>query len=280
MKLAYSTLGWRQAAAERAMEIVADIGYHGIELAAQPHCLAPHSWAPREARRLKTIAEDLGLYIANLNLGGPDLLDEISGEPSFMAPLQMQRDRRIDLVRRGIDFAGELGVDLITFGSGPLPPHMPPAAGLDNLVDGLLRCLDHAAKASVRIGLEPAPDHLINSYSAYVDLWNYFDGHPALGLCFDIGHAYRGYEDIPAVILDAPDMHHLHVKDMSYRTQGQLAPGEGDIDLSDALAALDEIGFGGFVSVELGASADDPEAIARKSLVALMQWLRLARAAA
>ncbi len=262
------------------MEIVAEIGYHGIELAAQPHCLAPGSWSPQEARRLRTIAEDLGLYIAGLSLGGSDLLGEPAYEPSFMAPFQVQRDRRIDFVRRGIDFAGELGVDLISFSSGPLPPYMPPEAAMDRLVDGLLRCLDHAEKASIRIGLEPAPHHLIHGYSAYIDLWNNFDGHPALGLCLDIGHAFCSYEDIPAVIHDAPDLTHVHIKDMSDRAQGELVPGEGDIDLPEVLAALDGIAFDGFVSVELGASADEPEAMARRSLLALMRWLHLARAAA
>ena len=279
MKLAYSTLGWHQSA-DRAMEVIAEIGYHGIELAAQPHCLDPGSWSPQEARRLRTIAEELGLYIAGFYLGAPDLFGEPAYEPSFMAPFPMQRSARIDLVRLGIDFAEELGAPLISFGSGPMPPHMPPAAALDHLVDGLLRCLEHAAKASIRIGLEPEPDHLVNSYSAYIDLWNCFDGHPALGLCFDLGHAYCGYEDIPAVIHDAPDIHHVHIKDISDRASGQLVPGEGDIDLAEALAALDGISFDGFVSVELAAPAAEPDIMARRSLVALMRWLQLVRAAA
>jgi sugar phosphate isomerase/epimerase len=279
MKLAYSTLGWQQSA-DRAMEVIAEIGYHGIEMAAGPHCLDPRSWSPREARCLRTIAEDLGLYIAGFHLGAPDLLGEPAYEPSFMAPFPMQRSARIDLVRRGIDFAEELGAHLISFGSGPMPPHMPPAAALDHLVDGLLRCLEHAAKASILIGLEPEPDHLVNSYSAYIDLWNCFDGHPALGLCFDIGHAFCGYEDIPAVIHDAPDSHHVHIKDILNCASGQRVPGEGDIDLAEALAALDGISFDGFVSVELAAPAGEPEFMARKSLVALMQWLHLVRAAA
>ncbi|MGF1619644.1 MAG: sugar phosphate isomerase/epimerase family protein [Rhodomicrobiaceae bacterium] len=255
-------------------------GHGGHCRAAQPHCLDPGSWSPQEARRLRTIAEDLGLYIAGFHIGAPDLLGEPAHEPSIMAPFQMQRSARIDLVRRGIDFAQELGAPIISFGSGPLPPHMPPAAGLDHLVNGLLRCLEHAAKASIRIGLEPEPGHLVHSYSAYIDLWNCFDGHPALGLCFDLGHAYCGYEDIPAVIHDAPDIHHVHVKDISDRASGHLVPGEGDIDLAEALAALDGIGFGGFVSVELAAPTAEPEAMARRSLVALMRWLQLVRAAA
>jgi sugar phosphate isomerase/epimerase len=99
-------------------------------------------------------------------------------------------------------------------------------------------------------------------------------------LCFDLGHAYCGYEDIPAVIHDAPDIHHVHIKDISNRASGQLVPGEGDIDLVEALATLDGIGFDGFVSVEIVAPASEPEFMARRSLVALMQWLQLARAAA
>lgn len=133
---------------------------------------------------------------------------------------------------------------------------------------------------SIRVALEPTPAHLIDGYSAYIDLWNDFDGHPALGLCLDIGHAFCSYEDILGVIVDAPDLHHVHIKDISNRAQGELVPGEGDIDLSEALAVLDAIAFEGFISVELGSAAGDPEIMARKSLVALTRWLQLARAAA
>lgn len=130
MKLAYSTLGWHHAPIDDVMESVAEIGYHGIELAAGPYCLAPGSWSANEARRLRTLADDLGLSIAGLHLGGSDLLGSPPYEPSFMAPFQMQRSARIDLVRRGIDFAGELGIDLVSFGSGPLPPDTVQAAGI------------------------------------------------------------------------------------------------------------------------------------------------------
>jgi sugar phosphate isomerase/epimerase len=70
------------------------------------------------------------------------------------------------------------------------------------------------------------------------------------------------------------------IQDISDRASGHLVPGEGDIDFAEALAALDGIGFDGFVSVELAAAAGEPEFMARRSLVALMQWLQLVRAAA
>ena len=279
MKLAYSSIGWRQASIDQVMKALAEIGYHGIELGVQPDYLPPRSWTPKEARRLRRLADDLGIFIANLHLGSPYLLSETAHEPSLMSPYQTQRDQRVDLVCRAVDFAAELGVDLVCLESGPLPPHLSPATGMDYLVESLLTCLDRAQQARVRIGLEPTPEHLIDGYSAYLDLWNYFDGHGSFGLCFDIGHSYCLYEDISAVIQDTPEIFHVHIKDMSNRMQRHLVPGEGEIDLSNTLVALTEAEFEGFASVELVDADEEPERAARKSLSTLTQWLQLARAA-
>ena len=61
---------------------------------------------------------------------------------------------------------------------------------------------------------------------------------------------------------------------------GDLVLADEERPLVEALAALDGIGFDGFVSVELAVPAAEPEFMARKSLVALMHWLQLVRAAA
>ena len=280
MKLAYSTCGWRRTPIGEVMKVLADVGYHGIELGVRPDYLPPRSWTPKEARRLKRLADDLGIFIANLHLGSPQLLSETAYEPSLMSPYQTQRDQRIELICRGMEFASELGIDLICFESGPLPPHLSPTAGMDYLIEGLSSCLDHAAQSRIRIGLEPAPEHLIDGYSAYLDLWNFFDGHGSFGLCFDIGHSYCHYEDIPAVIQDTPEIFHVHIKDMSDRMQRHLVPGEGEIDLAKTLAALADAEFEGFVSVELMDPVEEPERSARRSASALMQWLQQVRAAA
>ena len=277
MKLAYSTCGWRRAPIDEVIRRLADIGYHGVEISIQPHMLPPRAWSSKEARRLRRLADDLGMLISNLHLGSANLLSKTPHEPSFMAVYPSQRDERTGLICQSLDFAAELGVDLVCFESGPLPPHLSPSAGMDFLIEGLSQCLDRAAQRRVRIGLEPAPEHLISGYSAYVDLWNYFDGHPSLGLCLDIGHSYCFYEDTPAVIHDTPEIFHVHIKDISDRMQRHLVPGEGEIDLAGALEALAGAEFEGFVSVELMDPGGQPERAARKSISALLEWLQQAR---
>jgi sugar phosphate isomerase/epimerase len=280
MKLAYSTVGWRRYTIEHAMRSLADLGYYGIELAVQPDNLPPQSWTPKEARRIRRLAADLGLVISNIHLTSPYLMSDTPFEPSFMALYQTQRDKRIELICRSIDFAAEMGVGLVCFESGPLPPNLSPATGTDYLVEGLLTCLDHAEANRVRIGLEPSPDHLISGYASYLDLWHYFDGHFSFGLCFDIGNSHCLYEDTPAVIRDTPEIFHVHIKDMSERMQRDLVPGDGDIDLAMSLAALANAEFEGFVSVELIDNCEEPDVAARKSMAVLGQWLVPASAAA
>lgn len=262
------------------MQTLADMGYCGIELSVQPDYLAPQSWTPKQARYLKRIAADLGIRISNIHLGTPYLMSDSPFEPSFMAPYQAQRDKRIEMVCRSIDFAAEMGVGMVCFESGPLPPHLSPAVGTDYLVEGLLTCLDHAEERRVRIGLEPSPDHLISGYSTYLDLWHYFDGHVAFGLCLDIGNSHCVYEDTPAVIRDTPEIFHVHIKDVSERMHRDLLPGEGHIDIAGSLCALANAEFEGFVSVELLDHGEEPEMAARRCMAVLGEWMAPASAAA
>lgn len=268
MKFAYNTNGWRFQPIDDTLRTLAEIGYSGIEFGVQPNHLPPSSWSASEAARLRRLAKDLGLAVTNLHLGAADLLSSTPYEPSFLALYPSQRDERIDLVRRGIDFAAELGAPLVCFESGPLPPDMPREAAMCHLIDGVEACVKHAEMVGIRLAIEPSPQQLVNSYPAYLEVWRAFD-LSAFGLCYDIGHAYCAYEDIGAVIADAPEILHVHIEDMADRTHRHLLPGEGEIDLGAALAALTANAYDGYVSVELMDHHRDPAFAARHSLEVL-----------
>ena len=91
---------------------------------------------------------------------------------------------------------------------------------------------------------------------------------PAVGLNFDIGHAYCVGDD-PATTIPrvAKYIRHFHLEDIAAtRVHHHLVPGEGAIDFAATFRAIRQIGYDGWVTVELYPYVDDPDAAARTAL--------------
>lgn len=82
-----------------------------------------------------------------------------------------------------------------------------------------------------------------------------------MGLCIDVGHAYRAGADVVQAIADAgPRLLDVHIKDLrDLRAQeSQCVVGEGAIPIPEIFEQLQAIGFGGYVNLEYEIDADDP----------------------
>lgn len=272
MKFCYNSSGWRNFPLETAMRTLAGQGYAGIELCCQRNQLAPGTWSAAEAARLRGVASDCGLAIAALHCGAGFLLSDIPHEPSLIANNAGQRQGRLDLIERAMDFACGLGVDLVAITSGALSPAMSFGDAWGLLLDGVHRSLDYAAARNIRLMLEPEPELFVRSTCDFIELRRRLGNPVNFGLNLDIGHAHVLYEDIPAVIRETePFLWHVHVEDISGRVHKHLPPGEGQIAFGPIGDALRET-YGGFVSFELYDHAENPEDAARYCLQALRSW--------
>jgi sugar phosphate isomerase/epimerase len=256
------------------MERLAALGYAGIEFSIQRDQLAPESWSLAEAQRLKRVAADCGIAIADVHAGAAFLLSNALHEPSLISRGRAERQRRLDLNSRAIDFTADLGVDVLAIGSGVMQPDVTLGDAWSLLLDGIHAALDYARERNVRIMLEPEPEAFIKCTFEFNELRRRL-GNPAdFGLNLDIGHAQVLYEDIPAVIRESRDaLWHVHVEDIANRVHKHLLPGDGQIAFAPAGAALREIGYAGFASFELYEHAEDPEAAARHCIDALQSWV-------
>jgi sugar phosphate isomerase/epimerase len=90
---------------------------------------------------------------------------------------------------------------------------------------------------------------------------------PALGLNFDVGHAYCMSEDLPkAIAALAPHTRHYHLEDIAAtRVHHHLPPGDGAIDFAEVIAAIRKTGYDGWLTVELYPSQDRPDEAARQA---------------
>ena len=117
----------------------------------------------------------------------------------------------------------------------------------------------------VTAAFEPEPGMLIETLDEYEEL---ADELPGLTLALDTGHCLvTGEKEPPAAVREfAGRLGTVTVEDMRRGVHEHLPFGEGDMDVPGVLGALEEVGFGGLVCVELSreshrAHAAIPEAV-------------------
>ena len=251
--------GWEW---EPTCRFVADTGYDGIEIA--PFTLAEDVRQIDVARRreIRSVADSAGLEIVGLHW----LLVSPNGLSMTCADGEVRR-RTSEYVTALVEFCGDVGGRIMVFGS---PAQRRIADGdttevaSTRFLEALLPALDRAADLGVTICLEPLPPPEANfllTLKEASDLIALLD-HPAARTIFDVKSASSEDRALPELIREfAPLIAHVHANDANRR-----GPGFGDTDFQPVLGTLMEIGYSGYVSVEVFDYSPDPETIARESL--------------
>jgi sugar phosphate isomerase/epimerase len=134
-----------------------------------------------------------------------------------------------------------------------------PGDARDTVVEGLQTIGDEAARAGVRIGLEPVNRiggedwTMISSLSEAVELLEDAD-RPALGIQFDSWHLWNTPEVVGDIGRYADLLVGVHIADWSGTTRGwcdRVLPGDGVTDLPQILGALDRAGWDGYYDLEI-----------------------------
>ena len=114
--------------------------------------------------------------------------------------------------------------------------------------------LDIARERNIILAVEPEPGLLIESSAEYLEFKSrYFANEPLVRMNCDVGHLFCVGED-PAQVIRACAAHiaHVHLEDIgANRVHQHLTPGKGAIDFRSIFAALREINYSGWVTVEL-----------------------------
>jgi sugar phosphate isomerase/epimerase len=108
-----------------------------------------------------------------------------------------------------------------------------------------------AESEGVKLAMEPEPPSIFANTRDFLELCGEI-GSPALGVNFDVGHAFLTDPDI----LESIDMlrgkiYHGHIEDMQRGQHLHLLPGDGDMDLRAVINKLEETGFTGYMSIDL-----------------------------
>ena len=134
-----------------------------------------------------------------------------------------------------------------------------PGDDRDTVVGGLRAIGDEAARAGVRVGLEPVNRiggedwTMISSLSEAVELLEDAD-RPALGIQFDSWHLWNTPEVVGDIARYADLFVGVHIADWSGATRGwcdRVLPGDGVADLAQILGALERAGWDGYYDLEI-----------------------------
>jgi D-psicose/D-tagatose/L-ribulose 3-epimerase len=115
---------------------------------------------------------------------------------------------------------------------------------------GLEQVCAYAGRRGVVAAVEPEPGMHLETVDDYARLAGEL---PNLKLALDVGHCLvTGERDPAAAVREfAKEIGTVSIEDMKRGEHIHLAFGEGDMNTPAILDALDEIGFGGLVCVEL-----------------------------
>ncbi|HZP81203.1 MAG TPA: sugar phosphate isomerase/epimerase family protein [Chthonomonadaceae bacterium] len=245
---------------------VAELGYDGIEIA--PFTLAEDARTiSAHARKVYSdTARRAGLEVVGLHwlLVSPKGLSVTSDDEAVRAETR-------DYLAALVDFCADMGGKVMVLGS-PAQRRLPPgenqearrALAADRLHAALLPALERAEKQGIVLCLEPLPGpeaDFILTLRESVGLVKQFD-HPVLRTIFDVKSASSEGAPLPNLIREfAPYLGHVHANDANRR-----GPGFGAVDFVPILGTLQEVGYSGYVSVEVFDYTPDPVTIARDSL--------------
>jgi sugar phosphate isomerase/epimerase len=279
MRLAFSTNAYLKFSFAEAVRRLAAIGYEGVEIMAD----VPHAWpACLLDEQKQAIRDDLKknrLAISNINAFMMNALNDRRQKywhPSWIEPDKNYRNIRVDHTIRALTLAKELGAPCITTEpGGPVQKGASWSAALKLFVEELKPVIAHAEKEGVLLLVEPEPDLLIEKAEQFEEFMKHIDS-PAVGLNFDIGHFYCVKDEpAPTVRRLAKYIRHVHLEDIAAtRVHHHLVPGEGAIDFKSTLQALRDIGYKGWITIELYPYVDDPDAAARTALERVRQVTR------
>jgi len=223
------------------LQAIAKAGFDGVEIFENDFLAYDES--PRDVGRM---VRDFGLEIT---LFQP--FRDFEGMP------EPHRTRTFDRAERKFDVMQELGTDLVLVCSNVSPISL---GGIDRAAADFHELGERAAKRGLRVGYEALAwgRHI----SDHRDAWKIVRraDHPNVGLILDSFHSLARKIDIGSIrsipkekifivqLADAP----LIDMDLLYWSRHfRNMPGEGDLPVTDFVAAIAETGYDGYFSLEI-----------------------------
>ncbi|MBN1855923.1 MAG: sugar phosphate isomerase/epimerase [Dehalococcoidia bacterium] len=267
--------GWT---VEEIFQYAAETGYEAVELASYSFCDSITEVSAPERQQIRAWADAADINIAGMHA----LFTPIPNmQPLHSCPAWLQlnsadpviRDKTKDYLKELIRFCGEVGGTNVVLGSAKsrsIPEEIPYEQGWAIARDTLRECAEYAVPYDVVLSLEPIHKALTNFINTPDDAMKMVKDvdHPNLMWMLDCFAAYNQGVDVPkAVRAYGKYLAHVHMND-----ENKSWPGTGKIDFPPIAQALKDVGYNGYLSVEVMDLHPDPETIGREALKALQKY--------
>jgi L-ribulose-5-phosphate 3-epimerase len=255
--------GWSPA---EKLDAAARVGADGLELNIDANALWTQRLDQAARQGLRQQAQDAGILWTSLCMNAHWVFNLASPDVRI-------RDVGVSLLIDAIDLAQDLGASAI------LVPGCDQAESPEDrwelFRDGVLQAVARAERAGVTLALEAVGKPFLFDTYKLLQMIEDCGGSRALGVYLDVGNATSGGMDPAAEIRAAGDRATLvHVKDWNPADRTERRLGAGAVDMVASFAALREIGYDGYLVVELPPDPADPDAVARDSIRFLKEVCR------
>ncbi|MCM8785070.1 MAG: sugar phosphate isomerase/epimerase [Candidatus Omnitrophica bacterium] len=254
---------------EEIFYYIKSVGYEGIEIA--PFTLADdiRKIEKNTIEKIKNLSEKTGIKIIGTHwlLVKPEGLSISSKDPVI-------RKKTSDYLCKLVDFTSDISGELMVLGSpkqrkiGEGQTYEEVKQYLKEVIEPVL---EECSKKSTYLCIEPlakTETNFINKAEQAIEIIEEIN-HPNLKLHLDVKAMSDEGKPIPEIIeKSAKYLKHFHVNDKNL-----LGPGFGEIDYKPIIDKLKEIGYSGWLSVEVFDFSPGPKIIAEKSLQYLKNFL-------
>ena len=250
------------------VEATARVGGTGLEINIDANQLWTQRLDGAGSRVLRRQAQDAGVAITSLCLNAHWVFNLASPDVRI-------RDIGVSLILDAIEMAEDLGATAV------LVPGCDQAQSPENrwelFRDGVMQAVARAEKRGVVLALEGVGKPFLFDSALLLRMIEECGGSESLGIYLDVGNSTSGGMDPAAEIRAAGQRSVLcHVKDWNPDKPLERRLGGGGVDFSRSLAALREIGYDGFLLVELPPDPEDGDVVARESVEFMTRILQTA----
>lgn len=230
----------RSFSIDKQLETAKEIGYDGVELNLEEQSL---KFKRSEREFIAEKAESLGLEL-------PSLCSGLLWKNNLASPDGNIRRKGIDIIRRGCEFAADIGAKVLLVVPAVAVPEVSYQKTWELSKKAILEAAPTAEERGVYVGVENVWNRFLYSSLEFRRFIEEID-HPHVKAYFDVGNVqflgfpHQWIQHLAELIAC------VHVKDFHRATVKFKPLLQGDVEWALVMKALRSIGYDGFLNVEV-----------------------------
>jgi protein FrlC len=239
---------------EETIKRLARIGYDGIEIGAwTPHAF-PQTTTQERRKEIRRILEGEGIALSSM----------LPNPPNVSSPIPEERRYAIEYYKDTAALCADLGGSVLLYIPGWVVFGTTRKDAWQWSVNALREVGEYCTQYGMTVVIEPTSfdSNLVDTADHAVEMMEEVD-LPNVKLMFDTIHVlYRREVLSDYVYRMGSDLRHIHISE-----ERRLPPGQGRGDFPGLVEALKEIGYTGYVTMEIGFAGRDvePDLFARQA---------------